>query len=99
MITSVASVTGSESRTTDVMMAEVDYLSSTLSILRDSDVITNDEFLEAGAIQGGLSLLSAMISNGADDSEVNVQILSLKRRAEELCERYPDIDTKIESRR
>ena len=99
MITSVASVTGSESRTTDVMMAEVDYLSSTLSILRDSDVITNDEFLEAGAIQGGLSLLSAMVSNGADDSEVNVQILSLKRRAEELCERYPDIDTKIESRR
>ena len=99
MITSVASVTGSESRTTEVMMAEVDYLSSTLSILRDSDVITNDEFLEAGAIQGGLSLLSAMISNGADDSEVNVQILSLKRRAEELCERYPDIDTKIESRR
>ena len=99
MITSIASVTGSESRTTDVMMAEVDYLSSTLSILRDSDVITNDEFLEAGAIQGGLSLLSAMISNGADDSEVNVQILSLKRRAEELCERYPDIDTKIESRR
>ena len=63
MITSVTSVTGSESRTTDVMMAEVDYLSSTLSILRDSDVITNDEFLEAGAIQGGLSLLSAMISN------------------------------------
>ena len=99
MITSVTSVTGSESRTTDVMMAEVDYLSSTLSILRDSDVITTDEFLEAGAIQGGLSLLSAMISNGADDSEVNVQILSLKRRAEELCERHPDIDTKIESRR
>ena len=37
-----------------------------------------------------------MISNGADDSEVNVQILSLKRRAEALCEKHPGIDSKIE---
>lgn len=99
MITAITSVTESESRTSDLMAAEVEYLSSTLSILRDSDVITNDEFLEAGAIQGGLNVLSAMISNGADDSEVNVQILSLKRRAEALCEKHPGIDSKIESRR
>ena len=51
MITAITSVTGSGSRTSDLMTAEVEYLSSTLSILRDSDVITNDEFLEAGAIQ------------------------------------------------
>ena len=99
MITSVTYVTGSETRSSDQITAEVNYLSTTLSLLRDSDIISNDEFLEAGAIQGGLNLLSAMISNGAEDSEIHVQIKSLVQRAEALCNRHPGIDSKIESRR
>ena len=99
MISSIGRVTGTGSRSSDVISSEVEYLSSTLSLLRDSNEITNDEFLEAGSIQGGLNVLSAMISNGAEDSEITLQIRSLKERADSICERHPGLDAKIESRR
>ena len=99
MISSIGRVTGTDSRSSDVISSEVEYLSSTLSLLRDSNEITNDEFLEAGSIQGGLNVLSAMISNGAEDSEITLQIRSLKERADSICEKHPGLDAKIESRR
>lgn len=99
MISSIGRVTGTDSWSSDVISSEVEYLSSTLSLLRDSNEITNDEFLEAGSIQGGLNVLSAMISSGAEDSEITLQIRSLKERADSICERNPGLDAKIESRR
>ncbi len=99
MISSIGRVTGTDSRSSDVISSEVEYLSATLSLLRDSNEITNDEFLEAGSIQGGLNVLSAMMSNGAEDSEITLQIRSLKERAYSICERHPGLDAKIESRR
>ena len=99
MITSIHSVTGQETRIPSQITEEVEFLSSTLSLLRDSEEISNDEFLEAGSIQGGLNLLSAMISNGAEAEELEIQISSLKNRALSICERFPNLDKKIESRR
>ena len=99
MITSIDSVTGQETRISSQITEEVEFLSSTLSLLRDSEEISNDEFLEAGSIQGGLNLLSAMISNGAEAEELDIQISSLKDRALSICERFPNLDEKIESRR
>ena len=99
MITSIHSVTGQETRIPSQITEEVEFLSSTLSLLRDSEEISNDEFLEAGAIQGGLNLLSAMISNDVEAEELEIQISSLKDRALSICERFPNLDKKIESRR
>ena len=99
MITSIDSVTGKETRIPSQITEEVEFLSSTLSLLRDSEEISNDEFLEACSIQGGLNLLSAMISNGAESKELEIQISSLKDRALSICERFPNLDEKIESRR
>ena len=99
MITSIDSVTGQKTRIPSQITEEVEFLSSTLSLLRDSEEISNDEFLEAGSIQGGLNLLSAMISNGAEAEELEIQISSLKDRALSICERFPNLDKKIESRR
>ena len=99
MITSIHSVTGQETRIPSQITEEAEFLSSTLSLLRDSEEISNDEFLEAGSIQGGLNLLSAMISNGAEAEELEIQISSLKDRALSICERFPNLDKKIESRR
>ena len=99
MITSIDSVTGQETRISSQITEEVEFLSSTLSLLRDSEEISNDEFLEAGSIQGGLNLLSAMISNGAEAEELEIQISSLKDRALSICERFPNLDEKIESKR
>ena len=53
MITSLDSVTGQETRISSEITQEVEFLSSTLSLLRDSEKISNDEFLEAGSIQCG----------------------------------------------
>ena len=99
MITSIERVTGQETRIPSQITQEVEFLSSTLSLLRDSEEISNDEFLEAGSIQGGLNLLSAMISNGAEAEELEIQISSLKDRALSICERFPNLDEKIESSR
>ena len=99
MITSIDSVTGQETRIPSQTTEEVEFLSSTLSLLRDSEEISNDEFLEAGSIQGGLNLLSAMISNDVEAEELEIQISSLKDRALSICERFPNLDEKIESKR
>ena len=99
MITSIDSVTGQETRIPSQITQEVEFLSSTLSLLRDSGEISNDEFLEAGSIQGGLNLLSAMISNGVEAEELEIQITSLKDRALLICQRFPNLDEKIESMR
>tara|TARA_Y200000002_G_C22541857_1_gene604360 strand:- start:134 stop:433 length:300 start_codon:yes stop_codon:yes gene_type:complete len=99
MITSIDSVTGQETRIPSEITREVEFLSSTLSLLRDSGKISNDEFLEAGSIQGGLNFLSAMISNCAKAEELEIQISSLKDRALSICERFPNLDEKIESKR
>ena len=74
MITSIHSVTGQETRISSEITQEVEFLSSTLSLLRDSEKISNDEFLEAGSIQGGLNLLSAMISNGVEAEELELSL-------------------------
>tara|TARA_S200000501_G_scaffold153244_1_gene144429 strand:- start:17881 stop:18180 length:300 start_codon:yes stop_codon:yes gene_type:complete len=99
MITSIDSVIGQETRIPSQINREVEFLSSTLSLLRDSGIISNDEFLAAGSIQGGLNLLSAMISNSADSEELEIQISSLKDRALSICKRFPNLDGKIESKR
>ena len=99
MITSIDNVTSQEICIPNQITQEVEFLSSTLSLLRDSEEISNDEFLEAGLIQGGLNLLSAMISNGAEAEELENQISSLKDRALSICERFPNLDEKIESKR
>ena len=99
MITSIDSVISQEKRIPSQITQEVEFLSSTLSLLRDSGKISNDEFLEAGSIQGGLNLLSAMISNSAEPEELEIQISSLKDRALSICERFPKLDRKIESKR
>ena len=99
MITSIQSVTGQETRISSEITQEVEFLSSTLSLLRDSEKISNDEFLEAGLIQGGLNLLSAMISNGVEAEELEMPITSFQARALLICQRFPNLDEKIESMR
>tara|TARA_B100001029_G_scaffold163537_1_gene153716 strand:- start:102 stop:383 length:282 start_codon:yes stop_codon:yes gene_type:complete len=78
---------------------EVTFLSDTLSLLRDSGQITNDAFLEAGVIQGGLNVLSSMISNDIGESEVDQQMHSLVSKAEGLQSKHPNLDSMIENHR
>ena len=78
---------------------EMNYLRDTLEVLRATQEISNDAFLEAGSIQGGLSVIINLVSNGISDEEANAQLQNLKSRANSLNEKYPGLDEKIESRR
>ena len=78
---------------------EIHYLQDTLEVLRATKEISNDAFLEAGSIQGGLSLILNMLSQGISEAEANSQLLRLKERAKSLNGTYPGFDEKIESRR
>ena len=78
---------------------EIDYLMDTLEILRATNEISNDAFLEAGSIQGGLSLILNMLSQGISEVEANSQLFRLKERAKSLNGTYPGLDNMIESRR
>ena len=75
---------------------EVDFLRNTLEVLRVTEEITNDAFLEAGSIQGGLSLLVNLLTQGISDEEANTQLFNLKKRASSLTETYPGLDNSIE---
>ena len=50
-------------------------------------------------IQGGLNVLSSMISNDIGESEVDQQMHSLVSKAEGLQSKHPNLDSMIESHR
>jgi len=99
VITSIMSLTDGGIASSSQVSDEVIFLSNALSLLRDAEEISNDAFLEAGIIQGGLSILSSMILNGSSDNEISSQISSMTSKAEALRDRFPDLDAKIESHR
>jgi len=66
-------------------------LSDSLSNLRASGQISNDAYLEAGVIQGGLSTLSNLIKQGVEQHEVELHISNLVTRAQHICEIHTDL--------
>ncbi len=83
--------------THETVSNEVEFLSATLEALRDSGEISNDAYLDAGSIQGGLSVISNLIAQGVSDEEVRVQLQQLLNRAEKIDSNHPELDGKIES--
>ena len=79
--------------------SERNFIRDTLEVLRATGEISNDAFLDAGTIQGGLSLLLNLLSHGISEKEASGQLNNLKARAEVLNETYPDIDRKVENMR
>ena len=76
-----------------------DFVRDSLEVLRATSEITNDAFLDAGTIQGGLSLLLNLISQGIYEDEASSQLEGLKSRALLIEENYPGLDEKIETLR
>ena len=99
MITSLEGFSKLDSISSGQIEAERDFIRDTLEILRATGEISNDAFLDAGTIQGGLSLLLNLISQGISENEASEQLDSLKLRATSLSQKYPDLDEKVESMR
>ena len=66
-------------------------MSLNLASQRNSGEISNDAFLEAGVIQGGISVLANMVATGVDHSEILVHFNQIRDRAATICTNYPEL--------
>ena len=92
-------ITSNGTPTSEHVNEEVEFLSEALGNLRDAGQISNDAYLDAGAIQGGLSLVASLLDQGAPTEEIDVQLSQLSERATRICSIHPEIDSQIESMR
>ena len=71
-------------------------LSLELALLRNSGLISNDAFLEAGVIQGGISILANMVATDVNHSEIMVHFTQIRDRAATICTNYPELTSTLE---
>tara|TARA_Y100000758_G_scaffold223636_1_gene161551 strand:+ start:190 stop:492 length:303 start_codon:yes stop_codon:yes gene_type:complete len=96
MKTSMNRLHNHDSLTSQIVSNEVEFLSKTLGNLRDSGEISNDAYLDAGGIQGGLSLIASLIDQDVSVDEIQMQLDQLITRAIRISTNYPEMDEKIE---
>lgn len=99
MKTSMNRLHTNDSLTSQIVAKEVVFLSETLGNLRDSGEISNDAYLEAGGIQGGLALIASLIDQDVSDDEIQEGLEQLVVRAFRISTNYPEMDEKIENYR
>lgn len=83
----------------DKLNSEVNFLKNSLEVLRVTSRISNDAFLDAGLIQGGLSLISNLLEQGVSVDEAKLQLSRLIIKSNALMETYPELDILLESMR
>ena len=66
-------------------------MSLDLASQRNSGEISNDAFLEAGVIQGGIAVLANMVATGVDHSEIMVHFNQIRDRAATICTHFPEL--------
>ena len=71
-------------------------MSLALASQRNSGEISNDAFLEAGVIQGGISVLANMVATGVDHSEILVHFNQIRDRAATICSNFPELTVVLE---
>jgi len=67
-------------------------MSLELASLRNTGDISNDAFLEAGVIQGGISVIANMLATGANNDEIIFHYQQIKDRAALIVIKYPELE-------
>ena len=78
---------------------EVEFLSSRLELLRQNRQITNEAYLDAGAIQGAFTMIGNLVEMGVPQQEIFAQIREQLTRACNLEVKHPGLDEAIETGR
>ncbi len=78
---------------------ESEYLSQQLETLRLNGTISNEAFLDAGAIQGAFELLGTLVEMGVSQKEITQELRNTLDRAKRLEEKHPGLDFAVESGR
>ena len=66
MLQSVTSLLPLVSLTCSAIQLEMEFISETLEFLRDGQFISNEAYLEAGSIQGGMNVISNLLDNNVE---------------------------------
>ena len=83
--------------TADEIRSKIESLVDALDVLRQDGAITNDAYLDAGAIHGGLMMLSNLIEVGIDRGEVQSHMEDLIVRAQRVEEVHPGMTASVDS--
>ena len=86
-----------KSVTADQIRSKIESLVDALDILRQDGAITNDAYLDAGAIHGGLMMLSNLIEVGIDRTEVKSHMEDLISRAQRVEEVHPGLMASVDA--
>tara|TARA_B100001113_G_scaffold123290_1_gene100650 strand:- start:2488 stop:2748 length:261 start_codon:yes stop_codon:yes gene_type:complete len=80
MLADVVDAVVKESMDIDEIKSLRNTISERLVSARDSGDITNDEFLSAGKIEGGMDVIIAMLENEAPSEEIRIHVESIVER-------------------
>lgn len=78
---------------------EVEFLTGSLEELRLQGEISNDAFLDSGAITGALEMIANHIDLGVPQKEVGELLRAQLGRAKSIEEKHPGLDVAIEALR
>ena len=78
---------------------EAEFIANRLELLRLHGEITNDAFLDAGAIQGSFTLIGTLVEMGIPQQEIQQELRNTLARAKRLEEKHPGLDIAIENGR
>jgi hypothetical protein len=81
------------------MKGEVNYLAGRLEQLRVQRSITNEAYLDAGAVQGAIEMIANMVDMGVPQIEVQDQLRQQLYRAQRLETKHPGLNWAVESGR
>jgi len=99
MLQSVTSLLPLVSLTYSDIQLETEFISETLEFLRDGQLISNEAYLEAGSIQGGMNVIANLLNNNVEDEEINIQYQILSQKTQRLHNNFPQLNELIESHR
>lgn len=78
---------------------EVEFLANRLELLRQKRKITNDAYLDAGAIQGAFDMIGNLVEMGVSQQEIFSQLKEQLNRACKLEVKHPGLNKAIEEGR
>ncbi|MBT5453441.1 MAG: hypothetical protein HOK85_01170 [Euryarchaeota archaeon] len=81
------------------MKGEVHYLAGRLEQLRLQRSISNEAYLDAGAVQGAIEMIANMVDMGVPQIEVQGQLREQLDRAQRLESKHPGLNWAVESGR
>ncbi len=78
---------------------EANFLAQRLEVLRLNNKISNDAFLDAGAIQGSFEMIAHLIDMGVPQTEIHSQLRQQLARARNIESKHPGLNSAIEEGR